>query len=91
MGVVRSKLGAVKRRMIPPEDEEARARLDEHDERLNALRQRVAVLEAEVQENRELNRRLAELTDVVTELLVPVSQRDDEKVDALLEQYRTNL
>lgn len=61
------------------------------DERLHALQQRVAVLEAEVQENRELNRRLAELTDVVTELLVPLSQRDDAKAGELLEQYRNSL
>ena len=86
MGVVRKRLGAARRRLVPPDE-----RVDQHDERLDALRQRVAVLEAEVQENRELNRRLAELTDVVTELLVPLSQRDDEKVDALLDHYRKTL
>lgn len=86
MGVVRKRLGAMRRRLVPPD-----RRVDEHEEQLHALRQRIAVLEAEVQENRELNRRLAELTDVVTELLVPLSQRDDEKVDALLDEYRKAL
>jgi hypothetical protein len=41
------------------------------------LRARVAVLEDEVQECRQLNLRLAELTDVVGELLLPVAQRDE--------------
>ncbi|MDQ6686936.1 MAG: hypothetical protein M3Z50_04870, partial [Actinomycetota bacterium] len=36
------------------------------------LESRIATLEAEIQENRQLNVRLAELIDVVTELLVPV-------------------
>ena len=42
-------------------------------EGVDALRERVAVLEDEVQECRQLNLRLAELTDVVQELLLPVA------------------
>ena len=49
-------------------------------EGIEALRERVAVLEDEVQECRQLNLRLAELTDVVQELLLPVAQRDEERV-----------
>ena len=45
-------------------------------------------LKASVQENRRLNRRLAELTDVVAELLIPLADRDEEKARALLAQYR---
>jgi uncharacterized protein DUF6752 len=56
-----------------------------------ALRERVAVLEDEVQECRQLNLRLAELTDVVQELLVPVSQRDEARVAAVLEKYSQGL
>ena len=52
------------------------------------LPRRIRDLEAEVQENRQLNRRVAELTDVVAELLVPLADRDEEKVRALMEQYR---
>ena len=56
-------------------------------EGIDALRERVAVLEDEVQECRQLNLRLAELTDVVEELLLPVAQRDEQRVSAVLEKY----
>jgi hypothetical protein len=52
------------------------------------LEKRVAALEAAVQENRALNIRLAELTDVVTELLLPVAARDEERLEELLGKYR---
>ena len=55
------------------------------------LRRRVARLEAEVQECRALNIRLAELTDIVTELLLPVAARDEAKLAALLERYRESI
>lgn len=51
------------------------------------LRERVALLEEEVQECRQLNLRLAELTDVVGELLLPVAQRDEAKVAEVMEKY----
>jgi hypothetical protein len=56
-----------------------------------ALRRRVAELEREMQEARRLNRRLAELTDVVQELLVPLAQRDEEKVRRYLDRYSSAL
>lgn len=52
-----------------------------------SLRRRVEVLEQEVQECRELNLRLAELTDVVMELLVPLSRRDEEQVAEHVRAY----
>lgn len=55
------------------------------------VRERLVGLEAEVQESRQLNRRVAELTDLVTELLVPLARRDDERVDALLARYRDSI
>lgn len=55
------------------------------------LTRRVEELEAEVQECRQLNLRLAELTDLVQELLVPVAQRDEEKLAALVQQYSDEL
>jgi len=58
---------------------------------LEALRERVATLEDEVQECRQLQLRLAELTDVVEELLLPVAQRDEERLGALLETYSRGL
>ena len=63
----------------------------EMTERLREMEQRVASLEREVQENRALNRRLAELIDVVTELLLPMSQRDEDRVAELLDRYRETL
>ena len=58
---------------------------------IEALRDRVAVLEDEVQECRQLNLRLAELTDVVQELLLPVAQRDEQRISAVLEKYSREL
>ena len=52
------------------------------------LAARVTALEEAVQENRALNVRLAELTDVVTELLLPVAARDEQKLEARLEKDR---
>ncbi|MCB0896900.1 MAG: hypothetical protein H6529_17325 [Nocardioides sp.] len=55
------------------------------------LKARVEALEEEMQESRRLNRRLAELMDVVEELLVPLSQRDQDRVDAYLASNTTRL
>ncbi|WP_239460132.1 DUF6752 domain-containing protein [Nocardioides daejeonensis] len=55
------------------------------------LAARVAELEAEVQECRQLNLRLAELTDLVQELLLPVAQRDEEKLAELVDRYSSQL
>ena len=66
----------------------ARARWERLRRHPLGVRARVAALEAEVQENRQLNRRIAELTDVVTELLIPLADRDDEHVAEVLARYR---
>ena len=55
------------------------------------LRARVARLEAEVDELQQLNLRLAELTDVVQELLLPLARQDPDRVVELLERYRDEL
>ncbi len=60
-------------------------------EGVEALREWVAVLEDEVQECRQLNLRLAELTDVVQELLLPVAQRDEERIADVVEKYSRGL
>ena len=57
-------------------------------ERLEA---RVDELEEEVRECRGHQLRLAELTDVVQELLLPISQRDQDKVDEILDRYSDQL
>jgi hypothetical protein len=55
------------------------------------VRARLRALEDEVQELRQLNRRIAELTDVVAELLVPIQDRDEAKVEEVLERYRSRI
>lgn len=58
------------------------------DARRAGVHARLRDLEAEVQESRRLNRRVAELTDLVAELVVPLARRDDEEVDQVLARYR---
>ncbi len=55
------------------------------------LTKRVNELESEVQENRQLNMRLAELITVVQELLLPIAQRDDKRLNELLARYAEKL
>lgn len=52
------------------------------------LPRRVLDLEDAVMENRQLNRRLAELTDILAEILVPATERDEEKLAALIAKFR---
>jgi hypothetical protein len=73
----------------------ARARLNGSSRDLAAvvdrLGRRVKAVEGEVEEARRLNRRLAELTDVVQELLVPLSQRDEAEAQRVLDRYSAGL
>ena len=55
------------------------------------LGERVARLEAQVDELHQLNLRLAELTDVVQELLLPLARQDPDQAVELLERYRDEL
>lgn len=58
---------------------------------LEALRARVADLEEEVGELRRLNLRLAELTDVVQELLLPLASSDPARAQEVLDRYSAEL
>ena len=58
---------------------------------IDALRRRMAELEAEVQEARHLNKRLAEIADVVAEVLLPAEERDEERLRAVLARYDSTL
>lgn len=49
-----------------------------------SLYKRVVALEKEIQETRRLNQRLTDVLDVVTEVLVPAIDRDDERLRAAL-------
>jgi hypothetical protein len=52
---------------------------------------RIDELEAEVQENRNLNLRVAELVDLVQELLIPVASQDRDKIEAALAKFQRSL
>lgn len=60
-------------------------------QQLRALEARVERLEQDAQEARRLSRRIAELTDLVQELLVPAASRDDARLRELLERYEREL
>ena len=51
------------------------------------MRRRYAALEEELQESRRLNRRVAELTDVVQELLIPLADQDPNRAREILSRY----
>lgn len=78
---------------LPGLAERVRATRDGRDTKtlrgqVSALRRRVAELEEEVIENRQLARRIAELTDVVEELLLPEDVRDPSRLEERLGQIR---
>jgi len=52
---------------------------------------RIDELEAAVEENRNLNLRVAELIDVIQELLIPVASQDRERIEAALAQFQRSL
>ncbi len=56
-----------------------------------SLRQRLEALEEEVQECRQMNLRLAELTDLVTELLLPAAERDEARIAEVLRRYHESV
>ena len=49
-----------------------------------SLYKRVVALEQEIQESRRLNQRLSDVVDVITEVLVPAVDRDDERMRTAL-------
>jgi hypothetical protein len=60
-------------------------------QQLIKLQQRLERLENEVQECRQLNIRLAELTDLVEQLLLPTAARDEQKLAEAVERYTRTL
>jgi hypothetical protein len=55
------------------------------------LEQRVADLEADMSEMRRHNLRLAEIADVVQELLIPMASRDEVRVQEAIERFNKSL
>ena len=64
-----------------------RPRLGQSDD----LARRVEALEADVLELRRHNVRLAEIADVVQELLVPLASRDQARIDEAIEKFSKSL
>jgi len=60
-------------------------------DRLESLQRRLERLEAEVQECRQLNIRLAEVTDLVEQLLLPIAAQDQEKIAEAVEKYNRTI
>lgn len=58
---------------------------------VEALERRVAELEADIAELRRHHLRVAELSDVVQELLVPLASRDEALVQETIERFRESL
>jgi hypothetical protein len=58
---------------------------------LAQLEQRVADLEADMSEMRGHNLRLAEIADVVQELLIPMASRDEVRVQEAIERFNKSL
>ncbi len=59
--------------------------------RRRALSQRVSDLEGDIAELREQNLRLAEMADVIQELLIPMASRDQDRIDAAIERFQQGL
>jgi hypothetical protein len=55
------------------------------------VEERLTALEAELQEHRQLSRRVAELTDLVADLLVPLARHDQAEVEAIVNRYRASI
>jgi hypothetical protein len=59
--------------------------------RVAALRRDVERIDAQLDETQQLSKRLAEVIDVVAEVLLPSEQRDEERLRALLKDYDRGL
>jgi hypothetical protein len=59
--------------------------------RVEQLEKRVAELEADLTQMRRHQLRLAELVDVVQELLVPVASRDEVAISEAIERFQESL
>jgi hypothetical protein len=84
---LRARAGRVADRVVPGRAR-SRARRAEVPTRadLERVKRRLTLAEREIQELRQVNRRLADVIDVVTELLVPAVDRDDATVKEALDR-----
>ena len=66
-------------------------RMKDAEREIRALRRRLKQVEDEVLESRQLNRQVAEMIDVIGEVLLPAGDRDEERLHALLRKYDSSL
>ena len=66
-------------------------RLRRAEMQISRLRRQVRALESEIQEARHLSKRLADITDVVSEVLLPATSRDEERIRSALAKYDSSL
>lgn len=59
--------------------------------RVRELTERVERLEADIAEVRRHNLRLAELADLVQELLIPLASQDRERIDRAIEKFQDSI
>ena len=89
--VIEERLSAVEDALKATSSPDLKGRVGRAMRRGGGLEQRLAEVEAELQEGRRLNMRLAELTDIVQELLVPLAQQDKELLTDRLRRYSASL
>ena len=59
--------------------------------RVRELTERVERLEADIAEVRRHNLRLAELADLVQELLIPMAGQDRERIDEAIKKFQDSI
>ena len=74
-------------RAVAPGSVESLAATRRGHVRGRAIRREIAELRAEIAETRRLHQRVAELTDLMAEVLVPIADRDDARVQKALEAF----
>jgi hypothetical protein len=77
-----------KKPSTPESDDE---RWERAEKQIRALRRRVVTLEEEILESRQLNKQVAEMIDVIAEVLLPAGQRDEQRIHELLKKYDATL
>ena len=65
--------------------------LAEQRDRAEGYRHRIETLEVESHDARQLQQRVAELTDIVQELLLPAADRDEDRLAELRQRYTSSL
>lgn len=82
-----STMGRVVRRAARAGSRWVRHRVPAPTDPVTDLSARIADLERDMQESRQMGRRLAEVIDVVENLLLPMLRLDDAETQGLLEHY----